>query len=136
MNNYNEYLLRNMNKNENKYIIEQEPYTAFIKGNSFKNLYKGYKNYKPMDINPTNEKQYSLLLVQMYDFISHDLGLYLDVNPNDEKVLNLRNKYMMMQRKALMDYENKYGSLNLNSTNLNNTPWGWDKTNFPWEVEN
>lgn len=137
MNDY-EYYLNNMDNTfdrNNEYKIENDPYAAFIKGNSFKNLYNQYKNYKPIDINPKNEREYLLLLIQIYDFVAHDLGLYLDVNPNNSNVIQLRNKYIKLHNQVLMQYKNKYGSLSLDNNISDKTPWSWDNNNFPWEVD-
>lgn len=133
MNNYNDFYNSDINRNVNKYELETDPYAAFIKGNSFKNLYDPYKNYKPFEINPRNEKEYALLLVQAYGFIAHDIGLYLDVNPNNDKAVQLRERYNNMYKKAVMEYEQKYGALDLSSDMLGAIPWGWSKNNFPWE---
>lgn len=133
MNNYNELYNKDINRNVNKYSVENDPYTAFIKGNSFKNLYNPYKNYRPYELNPRNEREYFLMLTQIYGFIAHDLGLYLDVNPNDDKAIKLREKYNNMYNQAITNYEQKYGALELDSDMLGAIPWSWDLNNFPWE---
>ena len=131
MNNYNKYY-EQVDRDEKNYSVESDPYTAFIKGNSFKNLYDSYKSYQPFNINPSNEKEYSLLLVQIYGFVAHDLALYLDVNPNDDKAIQLREKYNNIYKQAVMEYEQRYGALCLDSEILGTIPWSWD-SNFPWE---
>ena len=35
--------------------------------------------------------------------------------------------------KLLNDYEEKYGVLNINSSYLNNTPFGWEEESWPWD---
>lgn len=135
MNDYNDYYnqMSDMDRNAKSYTLEKDPYTAFVKGNSFKNLYDPYKNYKPFNVNPNNEREYSLLLVQTYGFIAHDLALYLDVNPGDDKAIQLREKYNNMYRQAVAEYEQKYGALSQSSEMLGAIPWQWDENNFPWE---
>ena len=54
-------------------------YEGLVKGNYFLNTYVPYKNYMPMDINPKNEKEYLMLMIQVYGLASHDLLLYLDL---------------------------------------------------------
>ena len=112
----------------------EEPYNAFIKGNLFSNLYDQYKNYKPSEINPKNEREYLLLLVQIYDFCAHELTLYLDNYPNDEQAIKLREQYVLQKKESLKQYEEKYGPIVLSSPLLNKAPWAWDNNNFPWEV--
>lgn len=151
MNNYDQYYnyLNNMNKISNANNMTDankvnqpsqmtnksfaEPYTAFIRGNLFNNLYDQYKNYKPAEINPTNEKDYALLLVQVYDFCAHELTLYLDNYPNDATAIKLRDEYSKAAREAINQYETKYGPLSLASTTLGAVPWAWDTTVWPWE---
>lgn len=113
-----------------------EPYKGFTQGNMFDSLYEGYRNYKPQELNPANEKEYALLLVQMYGFAAHDLGLYLDVNPNDVNVINQRAEYMNMYKEALENYEKNYGPITETSDELYKSPWAWNTKKWPWEGNN
>ena len=141
MNNYNQYydFVNKLDKQSStmnkKFDFDSEPYRAFIRGNTFTNLYDQYKNYKPKELNPSNEKEYLLLLVQIYGFAAHDLGLYLDVNPRDSKALRLRANYINMYNQAVAEYESKYGPLSLDSDMSSANEWIWDDNNWPWEVQ-
>ena len=122
MNNYDEYYndisdIRYQQKKVNNLIIEQDPYSAFIKGNLFNNLYIPYKDYKVAQINPKNEEEYLMLMIQIYDFCAHELTLYLDVNPNDQEAIRLRTEYINLAKQALNEYESQYKALNLTSSN-------------------
>jgi len=128
--NFNKSQINNFNS---KFDYTTEPNIAFMRGNLFNNLYTPYKNFKPMDINPNSEKEYALLLVQMYCFAAHELNLYLDVNPNDSNAINLRNNYINMYKKSVREYENKFGPLGTSSKVLNGTPWAWNTNKWPWE---
>ena len=44
----------------------------------------------------------------------------------------LRNSY----NKLLMEYENKYDAINVNSISLNNVPFGWVEQTWPWDRGN
>ena len=110
-----------------------EPYTGFVRGNMYNNLYNQYKNYRPQELNPANEKEYAKLLLQMYCFAAHDLGLYLDVYPNDTNVIKQRAEYVKMYNEALRQYESTYGPVTQNSVMLDNTPWAWNSKKWPWE---
>lgn len=123
----------NQSVNMNNLGYDTDPYTGFMKGNMFSNLYEPYKNYQVQEINPTNEREYALLMVQMYGFAVHDLGLYLDVNPNDTNAINLRSEYVKLYKQVLAEYESKYGALGLSSNMLDVTPWAWDSKKWPWE---
>lgn len=138
MNNYDEYYndindIRYQQKKVNNLIIEQDPYYAFIKGNLFNNLYIPYKDYKVAQINPKNEEEYLMLMIQIYDFCAHELTLYLDVNPNDQEAIRLRTEYINLAKQALNEYESQYKALNLTSSNLATIPWAWDTKKWPWE---
>lgn len=139
MNNYVDYynymnnINQNRNFNQSKLGYDTEAYLGFIRGNMFSNLYDPYQNYQIQELNPNNEQEYLLLLVQMYGFAAHDLGLYLDVNPNDGKAIDLRNNYINLYNQSLANYESKYGPLTLNSQGLDTKPWAWNTKKWPWE---
>lgn len=110
-----------------------EPYIGFTRGNMFDNLYDEYKNYRPQELNPKDDKEYAMLLMQMYGFAAHDLGLYLDVNPNDTNAIRQRAEYIRMYNEALAQYESNFGPITQNSVMLETTPWAWDTKKWPWE---
>ena len=108
-----------------------EPYKGFIRGNMFKNLYDGYG--KVYDIQPLNEHAELLTYLDMLDFAMIDIGLYLDVFPNDNNMIAIYNNIKDEKNKVMYKYEEKYGPITLNSDELNKSPWCWDKTPWPWE---
>lgn len=120
--------------NQNFMETTNDPYDNFIIGNGFPETFKGYKNYKPAELNPANEREYLMLMVQIYDFAAHELTLYLDTHPEDRNAINKRQEMSRLAKEALDNYEMKYGAINLASDTLGATPWQWDKNNFPWEV--
>ncbi len=117
--------------NDNNKILE--PYNGFVRGNMFDNLYDKYKNYKPRDINPNSEKEALLEQWQQYNFALVDLGLYLDVYPNDDKALKLYKKYLDISNKTLKKYESMYGPLCTDSEYIIDKKWNWDNSPWPWE---
>lgn len=131
MNNYYNY---NLNNNMNAPVSNENPSVGFERGNLFDNLYEQYKNYKPVDLQPKTDKEYLMYQMQMYSFALNDLNLYLDINPNDISMINLRSKYLKEFQEAFNQYENKYNAVGVNSTVLNKSPWGWDSS-FPWEAK-
>ena len=143
MNNYVDYYnyMNSLNSNQTimpkpnkKFDYSTKPNVAFMRGNLFSNLYTPYKNFKPMELNPSNEKEYALLLVQMYAFAAHELTLYLDVNPGDSEAIKLRSNYINMYKQALNQYEMKYGPLTVCGTNTEQG-WSWVQAPWPWELE-
>lgn len=133
MENNNMDKMNSFNNNFNNSFKNANPSVGFERGNLFDNLYEQYKNYRPVDLNPKNEKEYMMYQVQMYEFALNDLNLYLDVNPNDSEMIKLRNKFQKEFEEAYKNYEKKFGALTANSDVLDKTPWGW-VSKFPWEV--
>ena len=72
-----------------------------------------------------------LLRIQELDFILNDLNLYLDINPNDDKVYNLFKNTALELQNLKKKYEDKYMVLKLiddtkgKYTWIDN-PWPWD----------
>jgi len=140
--NYFNNYLNNMN---NQNIFEPNVYTkpiqldsekGFIRGNMFDNLYDQYRNYMPVKLNPTNQRQSLLQRMQQYNFALVDLNLYLDNYPNDTNVIKIYNNYRNMYLNALKEYENAYGPIEAINTKENVNSWVWDKNPWPWEVQN
>ena len=87
------YDLYKSNVNSEYYLNEHQDEFYTIDNTFDSDLYDKYKNYKPQDINPTSEKEALLNQWQQYNFALIDLGMYLDVYPNDKNALNLYKKY-------------------------------------------
>ena len=136
MNNYLYNYINGLNQNNfyNKPDDNMfDPYNAFIRGNLFKNLYEPYKNNEPYEIRPINEQARLLTKINSLCFTLKDLNLYLDVFPNSNDMINLYNKYLKEKDKLIKEYENTYGPICLDSDTLNNYPWSWNDTPWPWE---
>ena len=108
-------------------------YEGYMKGNMFKDLYHGYKNYQPAQLIPKSEEEEALLNLNQMAFAMHEANLYLDVYPDDANMMrsytNFRNNY----NRLLEDYEKKYDALNVNSSELNQVPFGWEEQIWPWD---
>lgn len=138
MNNYFNYKkqdLMDVNQNQHKDNINQlfDPYQGFIRGNLYKNLYDPYKLNQPYDIKPMNEQAELLTYIDALGFACIDLGLYLDVYPNNREFIDLYNQYNMQKKDLMEQYQNKYGPLVLTSNSLNSYPWAWDDKPWPWD---
>lgn len=116
--------------NQNNSLFE--PYQGFIRGNMFQYIYDNYG--KVYEIKPVNEQAELLTYLDMFDFACIDLGLYLDIFPKDENIIHLYNEINDEKKNVLKKYEENYGPINLGSKQLNNIPWAWDNTPWPWEV--
>lgn len=111
-----------------------DPTEGFIKGNLFANLYDPYKNYKPAELNPKNEREALLYQVMQYKFALTELNLYLDTHPNDKEMTKLYNKYLKTEKQMCDKYESMYGPLTVDSNYLDKNTWVWDNSPWPWEV--
>ena len=133
MNNYFNIDNQFFNSSSKQDLDLYDPYEGFIRGNMYKNLYDPYKINSPYEIKPMNEQAEMLTYIDALCFACIDIGLYLDVFPNNKDAINLFNKYNS-QKKNLMDkYQEKFGPLTLDSDALNAYPWAWNERPWPWD---
>lgn len=126
----NNYTIPNTNTNSS--ITDSQ--IGFKRGNLFNNLYDEYKNYKSQELKASNEREDLILQIDENRFATIELGLYLDLYPNDINALNTYNSYLKKEKELITQYENKYGPLTLSSPIQTNT-WLWDNSPWPWEVQ-
>ena len=131
--NYFPYMNNNMNNINNVNLFN--PTEGFEKGNLFSNLYSEYKNYMPIKFNPKNEQEKMLYDLQTICFATHELNLYLDLHPDNQSMLTLYNDYMRKERELTKQYEEKYGPLTTNSTEIGDNSFKWVENKWPWEVD-
>ena len=104
---------------------------GFNAGNVFRNEYDAYKNYKYGKLVARNEKDKILLCIYEYDSALNDLNLYLDIHPDNMEMYKLFKK-INKERKYYVDlYEERYGPLELTTTDYANYEW----LNGPWPFE-
>lgn len=98
------------------------------RGNLFKNEYKPYKNYEPSNISLEND-----LLLNLFEtnFAIIDLNLYLDLNPNDNKMYEIYKKYVEKYDFLKTKYEQSYGPLEI--TCINSDTYNWIDNPWPWD---
>lgn len=106
---------------------------GYIYGNMFKDEYVPYKDYKVYEFIVDNDEQKLRLKIMEDAFILNDLGLYLDVHPDDMDVYNLFKKHNESLDKNIRLYQDMYTSICLNSQKDNynwiDNPWPWDGDN-------
>ena len=129
MNNYN-IPTYEQNVNQNNIF---DPYNGLIRGNMFPDLYNTYKIDNPIDIKPMNEQAEMLTYIDSLCFACVDLGLYLDINPDDKDAIELYNMYRTNLGEYMVMYQNKYGPITRTSDALNAYPWKWNASPWPWE---
>ena len=133
---YNNMNIDNMNNNMQKNMGNNNlfnSYDAYVNGNLFEDQYIGYKNYKPINLNPKNKQQELLYNLNQKHFGMHEANLALDVNPNNNEMMEVYKKYRDEFIDLLGKYQKEYGPLCVSDPNLNNVQFGWEKTIFPWE---
>lgn len=137
MYNYNCFSNGNwLNEIRNDSISNQNlvtPSVGFDRGNMFNDLYDQYKNYRPKQLVGRDERENLLLSISRLCFAAHELNLYLDIYPNDISMLTLFNDYQRKADELTRTYEAKYGPLSIDSDNLNQTPFMWEESVWPWE---
>ncbi len=120
-NNYN-------NNSKNKFLSAKE---GFLKGNSFKDEYKPYKNLTYMDIKPKSDREAKLYNVMQYAFAITDMNLYLDTHPDDKNALRYLEELINEEMEAKKEYMKSYGPLMVNKTKGDefkwiDSPWSWE----------
>ena len=110
-----------------------DPYNGLIRGNLFKDLYDPYKSQEPYEIKPMNNQAELLTQIDSLSFAMVDLGLFLDVNPNNQEAINLFNEYREKKKALTKEYESNYGPITLDSNSLNTYPWSWNNMPWPWD---
>ena len=108
-------------------------YEGYMKGNMFKDLYQGYKNYQLAQLIPKSEEEEALLNLNQMAFAMHEANLYLDVYPDDANMMRSYTDFRNNYNRLLEDYEKKYDALNVNSSELNQVPFGWEEQIWPWD---
>ncbi len=106
---------------------------GFQKGNMFANEYIPYKNYTYISIKPKSDRESMLLNIMQYSFAINDLNLYLDLNPEDTKILIILKELIELEKKEKEKYVSTYGPLDICDTNTNT--FNWINNPWPWEGE-
>lgn len=119
-------------KKEDPKLVSVEE--GFLRGNMFANEYKPYKNYSYKKIIPQNKKEELLLDIMELSFAINDLNLYLDLNPYDNKMVELFNNLVEKSCQKEMEYVKNYGSLEVIDNNSSDS-FKWIKNPWPWESE-
>ena len=111
-----------------------DPQEAISLGNLFKDLYMSYQGFSNYCLQPENARQQALLEVQMYYFVAHEINLYLDTHPNDEKMIQLYQDYIQKAKQSQDVFEKRYGPLEVQNTQ-NKIPFEWIQGPWPWEYQ-
>lgn len=117
----------NFNRDESLY----SPMEGFNKGNMFSDMYSRYKNHV-YKLKVTNDRDMLLYKIQMYNFAMKDMNLYLDIYPDDKKMVSNFQEYKKMYNELKNKYENVYGPLCAKDV-VSSDKWTWIDNPWPWD---
>lgn len=81
-----------------------------------------------------NQQEMLTKLMEL-DFISLDLGLYLNTHPNNEEAIKAYNECIVAASALRERYESAYGALcSFRSMCEDETQWNWKNNPWPWEA--
>lgn len=109
-----------------------QPSEAFMLGNLFQDLYQSYKGFSNYCFQPSNPRQQMLLNVQINEFVAHEINLYLDTHPHDQKMIQLYHEYAKRAKQAKKNFERQFGPLNVSDVNTTK-PFQWIEEPWPWQ---
>lgn len=140
--NNGDYLKRSSSSSSSSYSSSSDsrvdsfynPAEGFAKGNMQANIYEPYKLKNPSLPQADTERERLLLEVQMYSFAMWDLNLYLNTHPTDRNVMRLFDQYRNSYKKAVENYESRFGALHVDCVNTKGNSWEWNSSPWPWEV--
>ena len=128
---YNDINLNINNINFNRDISTYSNKEGFNKGNMFPSIYSKYKNHE-YKLNVNNQRDELLYKIQMNAFALIDYNLYLDMYPNDTKILNEFINIKDELNKLTSEYESKYGVI-CQSKISDSSKWNWIDNPWPWD---
>ena len=105
------YLLNNTRATVANEILSPEE--GLIIGNLFYNTYEPYKKYQPQKLVASSQPDQLMLKIQELDLAVNDLGLYLDLNPQDQMVYEIYRGRMAELKKACERYAENYEPLKI-----------------------
>lgn len=110
------------------------PQEAFMLGNLFKNLYMTYCGFSNYCLQPQSRRQRALLDVQMYGFVAHEINLFLDMHPKNQRMAELYIEYANKAKEAQHIFEKEFGPLSVQNSS-DKVPFEWIECPWPWEYQ-
>ena len=104
---------------------------GFLRGNMFKNEYKPYKNLTYINIRPQSDREAKLFNVMQFSFAINDLNLYLDLHPDDTRVVRLLEELVKEEKQSKKEYMEQYGPLTV--TKVKGDKFDWIESPWPWD---
>lgn len=107
---------------------------AIVLGNLFKELYMSWNGFSNYCLQPENRRQQALLEVQMFDFVAHEINLYLDTHPKNQRMIQLYHEYVDKANQARENFEKEFGPLFVTNSQSENN-FDWIKGPWPWDYQ-
>ncbi len=107
---------------------------AIMLGNLFKELYMSWNGFSNYCLQPENRRQQALLEVQMFDFVAHEINLYLDTHPKNQRMIQLYHEYVDKANQARENFEKEFGPLFVTNSQSENN-FDWIKGPWPWDYQ-
>lgn len=130
---FNPYIMTRNSSNKSPKLFD--PQEAFMLGNLFKCLYMSWNGFSNYCLQPENKRQQLLLDVQMYGFFAHEINLYLDMYPDNQRMVQLFNEYSKKAKEATAVFEKEFGPLTVQDS-ADKIPFEWVQGPWPWEYQN
>lgn len=118
-------LYQEQNKPVNNHLFNA--LDGYSKGNMFEDLYDQYQNYQIIKRSETNP--YDVLRAHQFALI--DLGLYLDLHPNDQVIKKEYDEHLKKYNETKKLYEAQIGPLTIDCEKNSEKGWLWQK-NWPF----
>lgn len=129
---FHPYMMNSSNQDKSPKLFDPEE--AFMLGNLFKDLYMSYRGFSNYCLRPQNQRQQALLAVQINDFAAHEINLYLDMHPNNQRMAQLYTEFAKKAKEAKKAFESIYGPLSVQDSS-NQIPFEWVQGPWPWEYQ-
>ncbi len=110
------------------------PKEALTLGNIDANSYCPFKGFTNYPLMPQSKKGQLLSDVMMYDFMAHELNLYLTTHPHDQEMFKKFLEYQELACKARQNYEQCFGALTTSHLNAKQG-YTWVKGPWPWQCQ-
>lgn len=83
-----------------------------------------------------NERTMLKNKIHALDFAIHEIVLFLDTHPRDQKAMQMLREYRRRRREAIANYESKCGSYIKTVDDVHPKDyWNWVDSPWPWERE-
>lgn len=109
---------------------------GYKRGSAFENLYIPYPVKEPRNsrVNvASNDEEEMLKVIGEHTFACLELQLFSDTHPTCKQALEDYNRLAINLQKVTKEFEDNYYPLYNFGDSLNQYPWAWANSRWPWE---